>query len=86
MALPMEELDPGENLGRDKKEYSVKEEVEEGSVESRDGSGSGRGGLGGGRGTLRQRFKNLSVDLFMRARKIATTFGKFIGPGFMVIS
>lgn len=82
--LPMEEHDPGKQTERDKSNHSSKE-VDEGTLGSRDGSGSGRGGgLGGGKGTVRQRSKDFSVDLFMRARKFTTTFGKFIGPGFMV--
>ncbi|TVY53070.1 Manganese transporter SMF1 [Lachnellula cervina] len=82
--LPMEEHDPGKQTERDKSNHSSKE-VDEGTLGSRDGSGSGRGGgLGGGKGTVRQRSKDFSVDLFMRARKFATTFGKFIGPGFMI--
>ncbi|TVY94201.1 Manganese transporter [Lachnellula willkommii] len=79
---PMEEHDPGKHTERDKINHSSKE-VGEGTLGSRDGSGSGRGGLGG-KGTLRQRSKDFSVNLFMRAQKFATTFGKFIGPGFMI--
>lgn len=79
----MEELEPGETSSRDKKIIGVKEEEEEGTVESHGGTGSGSGGLGGGSGDRGQRFNNLS-GLFMRARKFAMTFGKFIGPGFMV--
>jgi hypothetical protein len=79
----MQELEPGETSSRDKKIIGVKEEEEEGTVESHGGTGSGSGGLGGGSGNHGQRFNNLS-SLFMRARKFAMTFGKFIGPGFMV--
>ncbi|TVY84866.1 Manganese transporter SMF1 [Lachnellula suecica] len=80
----MEELDPGDNLARDKKSPSVREEgAEAGTVVSRDGSGSGSGGLGGGsaRGDHGQkRCKNLSFDLFKRARKIAISVA-YIDPG-----
>jgi len=81
----IEEVEPGETSSRDKKRIAVEEDEEEGTVESHGGTGSGSGGLGGGSGNHGQRFNNLSV-LFMRARKFAITFGKFIGPGFMVSS
>lgn len=81
----MEEPDPGDNSKRNEKSYSVEEkEAGEVEVDSRDGSDSrSEGGLGG-RGSLGQRCKDFSIDLFKRARKFTTTFGKFIGPGFMV--
>ena len=44
------------------------------------GSGSGAGGSIGGRGDEVPENGNF----FMRMRKLAVTFGKFIGPGFMV--
>lgn len=78
----MEDRDPGENLGREGHLDNLKAPVDEGTWESRDGS---RGGSGGhGKDSHPRRIKTMTSEFFTTARKVAITFAKFIGPGYMI--